>query len=260
MESSHPLKYAIVEYTTNKNFCNVYDALNIGRLQWEIVSYDRERRVHLERANCYLPITRSKLLVHHVLSGEGRRNGWKMEVFGGSERDGQIESRVFRLEYDAGADGRFARFPFRLTIAVGPGKRTATSGIAPDGAPTTQVSMRFPEEDFVGICLEIRDYLVSHQREIEEVRRREQQSHYSERRREDEHGGTAPVQAAPKAAPRQAPGQSTGLTLPFPLRRADGSEYPPGTPLTALDRATLRWLAAHARNERLKKAAEELAA
>ncbi|GIV97670.1 MAG: hypothetical protein KatS3mg057_2327 [Herpetosiphonaceae bacterium] len=220
-------------------------------------SYDRERRIHLDRASCYLTITRCKLLVHQVLNGEARRTGWKTEVFGGSERDGQVESRVFRLEYDPGADGRFARFPFRLTIATGPGRRTATGGISPDGAPTAQVSMRFPDDDFVAICLEVRDFLAAHQAEVEAVRRRMQREHFNERRREGREGEEQPrAQAHSKGSDRP----HTVPALPFPLRRADGGEYPAGTPLTALDRRTLRWLAANARNERLKQAAEELAA
>lgn len=175
-----PLKYAIVEYTTTKHFCNVYDAITIERLEWELVSYDRERRVHLDRATAYLPITRAKLLVHHGLSGL-IVPGWKMEVFGGSFRDDGIESRLFKVEYDPGQDGKFGRFPFRTSITVGPGKKTATGGIAPEGKPTTQIAMRFPEEDFLGICLEIRDFLLVHQRDLERVRATDQLNHMQQR-------------------------------------------------------------------------------
>lgn len=271
-ERPSPLKYALVEYTTNKNFCNIYDAIGIERLQWEVVSYDREKRVHLDKASCYLPISRCKLLVHHVLGGSAREHGWKMEVFGGSERDGQIESRIWKLEYDPGNDNRFARFPWRLTIAIGPGRRTATNGISPEGQPTTQVSMRFPDDDWLGICLEVRDFLNAHQLEIEEVRRRAQQEHWDGRRsngngrdswderRTQERDDPQPQRRAP--APRSnGNGGGGAATLPFPLRRSDGNgEYPAGTPLTDLDQRALRWLASNARNERLKQAAEELAA
>jgi hypothetical protein len=181
--AENPLKYAIVEYTTNKNFCNVYDAIGIERLEWELVSYDREKRVHLDRANAYLPITRCKLLIHHVLAGSAYTPGWKVEVFGGSfHKDGSIESRLFKVEFDPGADNKFARFPFRVSIAVGPGKRTATGGIAPEGKPATHVQMRFPDDDFVGICLEVRDFLLVHQRDLEQYRRNEQHTRFEERR------------------------------------------------------------------------------
>lgn len=168
-----PLKYAIVEYTTQKHFCNVYDAVGIERLEWELVSYDRERRVHLDRAAAYVPITRVKIMLHQVLMAL-YVPGWKMEVFGGSFRDDGIESRLFKVEYDPGEANKFGRFPFRVSLAIGPGKKTATGGIAPDGKPTTQIAMRFPEEDFLGICLEIRDFLLVHQRDLERVRAADQ--------------------------------------------------------------------------------------
>ena len=178
------IKYALVEYTTNKNFCNVYDALGIERFVWEVVAYDREQRVHVDRAQFYLPVTRCKVLVHHVLHGTACVAGWNMEVFGGTVFDDRIESRVFRLAYDPGANDRFARFPFRLTLSVGPGKLTATNGIAPDGKPTTHLNMRFPSDDFLGICLEIRDYLLVHQRQIEAYRQRQQQERFERRQAE----------------------------------------------------------------------------
>lgn len=181
-KDARPLKFAVVEYATNKQFANVYDALGIERLEWELVSYDRETRTHRDRAFAYIPVTRCKLLLHKVLTGAAYKPGWKFEVFGGSfHKDGSIESRLFKVEYDPGADNAFARFPFRISIAVGRGKRTATGGIAPDGDPTTSVKMRFPDDDFVGICLEVRDFLREHQREIEQYRRTEQRTRFAER-------------------------------------------------------------------------------
>ena len=41
-----------------------------------------------------------------------------------------------------------------------------------------------PEEDFLSICLEIRDYLVEHQADLEALRRRNQQEHFQERRQD----------------------------------------------------------------------------
>lgn len=183
--ADHKLKYAVVEYTTNKNFCNVYDALGIERLEWEVVSYDRERRVHVDRANAYLPVTKAKLLVHHVLTGTAQQPDWKLEVFGGSVRDDGIESRLFKVEFDLGIDTKFRRFPWRLSIAIGPGKKTTTGGIAPNGKPTVSVSMRFPNDDFTGICLEIRDFLSAHQHRIEHVRFDEQHKQFTQRQATD---------------------------------------------------------------------------
>ncbi len=180
MHAGKPIKYAIVEYTTNKNFCNVYDALAIERLEWELVSYDREQRVHIQKVNAFLPVLKGKLLVHHVLSGISANENWKMEVFGGSFREDTIESRLFKADYDVGPNQQFARFPYRLAISIGPGKKISTGGIAPAGKPTQQVIMRFPEDDFVGICLEIRDHLLVHQRDLEAVRRANQQTRFAE--------------------------------------------------------------------------------
>ncbi|ABX06743.1 hypothetical protein Haur_4111 [Herpetosiphon aurantiacus DSM 785] len=184
MQAKQQLKYALVEYTTNKNFCNVYDAMGIERLEWEVVSYDRARRVHLDRANAYLPILRCKLLVHHTLTGKAFEPGWKLEVFGGSVRDDGIESRLFKVECDPGADHKFARFPIRLSITIGPGKQTATGGIAPDGKPTTQMAMRFPADDWLGICLEIRDFLQQHQGRLEAYRKSTQRERLENRRKD----------------------------------------------------------------------------
>ncbi len=187
MADQPPMRYAVVEYATARHFLNVYAALPIERIAFEVVRYDRERHMHLERASAYLPITSVKLICHQILTGQARSQTWKKEIFGGSERDGQIESRVFRLEYDTGTGsyaGKFAQFPFRITITTGPGRRTETGGIAPTGEPAVSVSMRLPDDDISGICLEIRDYLLAHQRELESVRRAEQQKRFATRQQE----------------------------------------------------------------------------
>jgi len=177
-----PIRYAVCEYATHKHFLNVYDALGVDRLQWEAVHYDRERRRHIARAFCYLTTTRCKLLVHQVLSGEAQgQPGWTFEVFGGGMRDGQVESRLFTVVFDPGDDDRFAKMPWRITIAMGPGKKTSTGGIAPAGQPTTRVAIRLSDADWTAICLEIRDFLTAHQREIEDVRKLEQLQRYQQR-------------------------------------------------------------------------------
>ncbi|HEX6292235.1 MAG TPA: hypothetical protein VFZ66_23805 [Herpetosiphonaceae bacterium] len=172
------IPYAIYEYATNRQFFNVYSYLQIDQLKLEIVDYNREQRRHVRSAVCWLDVGRAKLLVHRALSG--RAIGWKFESFGGSERDGAIESRIFRFEHDT-VNGQFAKFPYRLTIETGQGKRTVTGGYSPVGKPHTQVSIRLPEEDLEIICLEIRDYLQAHQFRVERVRRGAQRQAYEER-------------------------------------------------------------------------------
>lgn len=180
-QSQSPIRYALIEFVTRTAILNIYSAIEIERLQFELVKYDPEAQRTLERAFCYLPIGRCKLLIHQVLSRQAQRPGWKFEQFGGSRRDGQIESRTFRAEYDAGEADRFAMNPYRMTIALGPGKANAKGGIQPDGKPHTQVSMRFSIDDLTLHCLEIRDYLLVHQLDIEAVRREQQIAHYLKR-------------------------------------------------------------------------------
>ncbi len=192
-----PIKYAILEYVTQKYIFNCYSCLQVDRLLFELVRYDPERQRQLERAISYLPVTKAKLLAHLVLTRQAARDGWKLELFGGSRRDGQVESRTFRAEYDT-AGGRFASNPWRLTIAVGPGKATGTGGIAPDGEPAIRVSMRFPADDFVAHMLEVQDFLHAHQLEIELVRQAEQLQHYHERQeRHAVHAAVAPARTVP---------------------------------------------------------------
>jgi hypothetical protein len=192
-----PIRYALIEYVTRTAILNVYEALSIERVQFELVKYDPEAQRTLERAACYLLIGKCKLLCHQVLTGQAERPGWKLESFGGSRRDGQVESRTFRAEYDVGERDRFATNPYRLTIAIGPGKANAKGGIQPDGKPTTQVSMRFGADDFVMHCLEIRDFLLVHQHEIEVVRQEQQIAHYLKRQQ---------AQAVPRAIPARLVG------------------------------------------------------
>jgi hypothetical protein len=178
-DEQYPLRFALIEYATNKFFFNVYSALQIERLVVELVRYDREQRCHLDRASAYLSIGRVRLLVHQVLGGL-TGDGWKHETFGGGFRDGQVESRIVTFEHDTG-QGKFAQYPYRLTIALGAGRRTGTGAITPEGKPHTRVSMRFPADDFVTHCLEIQAFLATHQRDLEMIRYRAQVEKYHTR-------------------------------------------------------------------------------
>lgn len=150
----------ITVYATNKNFLNVYDCLEIGKVKFEVASYDPKTRRQTARAFAYVDVAKVRLIVHAVKSGRfGKLFGGKFEDFGGSQVDGELQSRIFRLEYDPGENDRFIRFPIRLTIANGPGKHNRQGGVMPDGQPTQRVSMRFPMADFVRILLEVESYM-----------------------------------------------------------------------------------------------------
>jgi hypothetical protein len=160
----------IVVYATNKAFLNLYDALPIGKVKVEMASYDPQSRAQTARAVAWVGVAEVKLLTHLVKTQLfGQVLSGKYEDYGGSDRDGQVQSRVLRLEWDA-QDGRFAKVPYRLTIANGPGKRDGKGRIAPAGKPTSQVSMRFSEATLMGILIQVSDYIrdweAAHHQEI----------------------------------------------------------------------------------------------
>lgn len=179
MNPQKAIRYAITEYTTNKQFLNVYDALGIQRLEWELVEYDRDARVHKQKASAFIEVDKMRLLAHLVSMRFSAYHGWKVDMFTGSERDGKPESRVFTWAYDCGDKKQFATYPYRLALSVGPGQRTPTGAYKPAGKPTTQLSIRLPEDDLMGICLTIRDHLLVHQRDIEAIRRADQEQRFT---------------------------------------------------------------------------------
>ncbi len=149
----------MVVYATNKAFLNLYDALPIGKVKVEVASYDPRSRSQTARAVAWVGVADVKLLTHLVKAQQFRQvQGGKYEDYGGSDRDGQVQSRVLRLEWDD-QDGRFAKVPYRLTISNGPGQRDGQGRIAPAGKPTSQVSMRFGEATMMGILIQAEDYI-----------------------------------------------------------------------------------------------------
>ena len=149
----------ILVHATNKAFLNLYDALPIGKVKVEVASYDPHSRAQTARAVAWVGVNDVKLLTHLV---KARLFcpvlGGKYEEYGGSDRDGQVQSRVLRLEWDD-QDGKFATVPYRLTVTNGPGKRDDKGRIAPAGKPTAQVSMRFGEATLMGILIQAADYV-----------------------------------------------------------------------------------------------------
>ena len=129
----------IYVYATNKNFLNIYDALRIDKVKVEVAGYDLETRRQTGHASAWLDKADARLLTHLVaqrLFASVTKGKW--EKFGGSQReDGSIESRTLIVEWDEGEGGRFAQYPYRLTIANGPGKRTGQGAVAPAGKATS---------------------------------------------------------------------------------------------------------------------------
>jgi hypothetical protein len=164
-ERNGRLSPEIYVYATNKNFLNLYDALRIDKVKIEIAGYDPGSNRQTGLANAWLDLDDARLLSHLICNRLfAGVTGGRWEKYGGSQRDdGHIESRVFSVEWDEGDNGRFSRFPYRVNISNGPGKRTATGGVAPDGTPTAQMSMRLPELDMIKTMLALGAYLAAYE-------------------------------------------------------------------------------------------------
>jgi hypothetical protein len=160
-ERSARLSPEIYVYATKKNFLNLYDALRIEKVKFEVSGYDPDTNRQTGVAVAWLDLDDARLLTHLVahrlfVSVTGGR--W--EKFGGSQRDdGSIESRTVTVEWDEGENARFARNPYRITIANGPGRKTATGGVSPDGQARALLSMRLPESDMIKVMLALGDYI-----------------------------------------------------------------------------------------------------
>ncbi|MDH7561705.1 MAG: hypothetical protein QHJ34_15995, partial [bacterium] len=154
-----PADPEIVAYATQGAFFTVYDCLDIGKVKVEVATYERGQG-QTARAVAYLDAADLRPLVHALKAGQFEALfGGRFESFGGSQRQGSVESRILRLEHDPGEGGRFSRFPLRLTVTNGPGKLTPNGAITPAGEPAARVSIRFPLLDLLRLLLEVEAYL-----------------------------------------------------------------------------------------------------
>ena len=245
-ERNGRLSPEIYVYATNKNFLNLYDALRIDKIKLEIAGYDPATNRQTGHATAWLDVDDARLLAHltgHRLFAEVTGGRW--EKYGGSQRDdGSIESRTLAVEWDPGENGRFARFPYRISIANGPGKKTATGGVSPDGPATSQLSMRLPEADMMKVMLAMGDYIqayeAAHHHRIVADRLRELREKLAERQERPQifpaaerpvapaaaapRTDRAPLQAIPGGArrlqPAQAPARDEDRVTPFRAKRA----------------------------------------
>lgn len=193
----------IFVYATSKHFMNVYDALRINKLKVEIAGYDPATHRQPGHAAAWLDSDDARLLSHlvcHRLFVPVTSGKW--ERFGGSQRDdGNIESRTLLIEWDEGEGGRFARFPYRITISNGPGRKNATGAVTPAGEPTSRMSMRLPEADFIKILLCVGDYIrayeTAHHHRLIAEKLRDLRVKLSERQQREDSG--VPTAAVPKS-------------------------------------------------------------
>ena len=249
-EKSGRLSPEIFVYATNKNFLNIYDALRIDKVKVEITGYDPASKRQTGHASAWLDRADARLLAHLVshrlFAGV---TGGKWEKFGGSQRDdGSIESRTLLVEWDEGDGGRFARNPYRLTIANGPGRKTELGAVAPAGEPTARLSMRLTEMDMVKVVLAVGSYIAAyetaHHHRIVAEKMRELEAKMAERAASHErdeigsrNGGVdKPRAAASRQVQAEDPSRSTIQDRPArftptatgrpALRSIDGGQQP----------------------------------
>ncbi len=209
-QSHRPTKLSpeVYVYATSKHFLNVYDALRIDKFKVEIAGYDPTTNRQTGCASAWLDKDDLRLLAHLVCTRLFVPiTGGRWERYGGSQKDdGSIESRTLTVEWDEGEAGRFAHFPYRLTITNGPGRRTSTGGVTPAGEPTARLAMRLPEGDMMKIMLAVGDYLhayeAAHHHRIVAQRVRELRDKLEERasRYENEYEPHAVEPARPQPA------------------------------------------------------------
>ena len=223
-EKSGRLSPEIYVYATNKNFLNLYDALRIDKIKLEIAGYDPNTNRQTGHATAWLDVDDVRLLSYLVCQRSFVAvTGGRWEKYGGSLRDdGRLESRTLAVEWDQGENGRFARFPYRITVANGPGKKTGTGGVSPDGPATSQLSMRLPETDMIKVMLALSDYIhayeAAHHHRIVADRVRELRDKLAERSERFELPEPAPPAASPsRTAP--APAAPALQALPGGNRR-----------------------------------------
>ena len=101
-ERPHAAKVSpeIYVYATNKNFLNVYDALRIEKIKIEVAGYDQASGRQTGIASAWLDVDDARLLAHLITTRQFREvlDRGRFEKFGGSDRDGQVESRTLLVE------------------------------------------------------------------------------------------------------------------------------------------------------------------
>ncbi|HEY0069668.1 MAG TPA: hypothetical protein VGE04_06850 [Chloroflexia bacterium] len=230
-DRSAKLSPEIYVYATNKNFLNLYDALRIDKVKVEIAGYDQATNRQTGHASAWLDKDDARLLTHLVCNRLfAPVTGGKWEKYGGSQReDGNIESRTVVLEWDEGEGGRFARFPYRLTISNGPGKKTTSGGVAPAGEPTARLTMRIPELDMIKLMLALGSYVqayeTAHHHRIVANRLNELRDKLAERASHNEARYASPERPAERQVERPAASRPTPevRTPANPVRESFGT-------------------------------------
>ena len=85
----------------------------------------------------YLDLATAGRIARQISIGAARK-GWSYKEYkGGSNGDGQVVSRVLEMSVSETKKGGLALF---ITLSQGPGKRTQTGAVVPDGKPTESIT------------------------------------------------------------------------------------------------------------------------
>lgn len=92
----------------------------------------------------YLDLATAGRIARQISIGAARK-GWSYKEYkGGSNGDGQVVSRVLDMSIGETKKGGLALF---VTLSHGPGKRTQTGAVVPDGKPTKSITFAIALSD-----------------------------------------------------------------------------------------------------------------
>ena len=164
--------YEVWTMVTQSRYAYVISALSISQIKVEVGGYGKKT---VEKLGAYLSVPKCRLLIHKVLDPiMPPAHGFKYESIGGSVREGNVESRILKFEFDEGQNGSFAKMPWRIVIGIGEGKQTETGAIAPLGKPSNIADIRLTQDDMLSMVLELQAHL-NHRQQAYERSRYDQQ-------------------------------------------------------------------------------------
>lgn len=122
-----PRNLRIYRHVTRTRILVIEDALDIGKLRIELTDYKKGQGV-VTSLDHYLDIDTARLLFTDLRFSD--ENLVPFKEFKGSVRGDQVQSRIFKVEWESKANN-----PIKLAIAHGPGKLSNTGAIMPVGQP-----------------------------------------------------------------------------------------------------------------------------
>lgn len=195
---------------TQKQFFNVSDATQIGKLKFEVATYAPD----YAQASAYLDFSEVRLVSHLVgvrlfskMNFPPTKQVGVFEKFGGGGSTGYstgTESRTIKLEWST--EGGFDHIPYRLTISRTAGIAGANGAIQPltadkqtpqDKESSTRQQMRFAESDLLEALLAAVAFLNAFEASQFHIRYAdllaEQQGKRDQRAKKKAKGGAAPT-------------------------------------------------------------------